>query len=116
MTNIGQVRPVNLKPVSSVIPPSIFPCQQLLTFLLLFLSVSSQLDEDARQRFEQILADFGFSQTSRATVRDPNRQKAFASDPQVGYGGQNRLNSLRPDSLEDSCKEFSTLAASSASC
>lgn len=55
---------------------------QLLTFLLLFLSVSSQLDEDARQRFEQILADFGFSQTSRATVRDPNRQKAFASDPQ----------------------------------
>ena len=95
MANIGEVR--------------------LLTFLLLFLSVSSQLDEDARQRFDQILADFGFSQTSRATVRDPNRQKAFASNPQVGYGVQKQLNSLRPDSLEDSCKEFSSLAASSAS-
>ena len=60
MANIGEVR--------------------LLTFLLLFLSVSSQLDEDARQRFDQILADFGFSQTSRATVRDPTSQEAFVSE------------------------------------
>ena len=75
-------------------------CLQLLTFLALFLSVSSQLDEGAQLRFDKILADFGFSQSSRATVRDPTRQDlqtkplqsglnnlvAFATDPQVRHG------------------------------
>ena len=78
-------------------------CLQLLTFLALFLSVSSQLDEEAQLRFDQILADFGFSQSSRATVRDPARPEvqttshqtslsnlvAFAGDPQVRSGGHN---------------------------
>ena len=75
-----------------------YVCLQLLTFLALFLSVSSQLDEEAQLRFDQILADFGFSQSSRATrpeVQTTSHQTslsnlvAFAGDPQVRSGGHN---------------------------
>ena len=60
-------------------------CLQLLPFLLLFLSVSCQLDDEARLRFDKILADFGFSQSSRATVRDPGRKEDQIKSQQTGF-------------------------------
>ena len=60
-------------------------CLQLLSFLLLFLSVSCQLDDEARLRFDKILADFGFSQSSRATVRDPGRKEDQIKSQQTGF-------------------------------
>ena len=62
----------------------------MVALLLLALSVSCQLlDDAARARFDLILKDFGFSETSRATVSREEVQgdtRGLTGDPQVMYG------------------------------
>merc|ERR1711936_4439 len=60
---------------------------EVLTLLLLAVSVSCQLlDDAARARFDLILKDFGFSETSRATVSREEVQgdtRGLTGDPQT---------------------------------
>ena len=62
----------------------------MVALLLLALSVSCQLlDDAARARFDLILKDFGFSETSRATVSREEVQgdtRGLTGDLQVMYG------------------------------
>ena len=54
---------------------------QTLALLLLVLSTSGQLlDDEARARFDAILKDFGFSEISRANVRQETPDKLEVCD------------------------------------